>query len=270
MQPKHPIRLVAVDLDDTLLNQKNEISTRTAEAITAAVEQGVTVTLATGRMFCSAQVYAKQLGLNVPLITYNGALIRQALSEEELYHQPIEVSVAREILQYFREQGLYIQSYMDDKLYVEEINDQAKWYMNHANVPAYALGDKLYDLPQGPTKLLAVTKPDDVPNAIQKVQAKFGDFIGATSSKPGFVEMMDKRVSKGLALAALADKLGITAAEVMAVGDSHNDLAMIRWAGFGVAMGNAKDAVKAEAQAVTTRNDEDGVAAAIEQYVLKK
>lgn len=269
MKPNHKIRLVAVDLDDTLLNQKNEISTHTADAITEAVKQGITVTLATGRMFCSAQAYAKQLGLNVPLITYNGALIRQALTEEELYHQPIEAAVAREILHYFKEQGLYIQSYMDDKLYVEEINDQAKWYMNHANVPAYALGEKLYDSPEGPTKLLAVTKPEDVPQAIQKVVAKFGTLIGATSSKPGFVEMMDKRVSKGLALAALAEKLGIPQEAVMAVGDSNNDLAMIRWAGFGVAMGNAKDTVKAEAQAVTASNQEDGVAAAIEQYVLK-
>ena len=108
------IKLVALDLDDTLLTKSLTVSPRTQEVIAQAVAQGVTVTVATGRMYSSALPYAQQLKLDVPLITYNGGLIRSCLSGETIHHQPIAEAVAHQILALFKEKGWYIQAYVDD------------------------------------------------------------------------------------------------------------------------------------------------------------
>lgn len=264
------IKLVAVDMDDTLLDNSIAISPRTREVISQAVAQGVTVTIATGRMYCSALPFAQQLGLDVPLITYNGALIKASLSGETFYHRAINQQLAWEVLKLFKEKGWYIQSYLHDKLYVEEMNDKARYYENLAGVKAEAVGEALYTLPGEPTKLLAMAEPDKIGEIRDIVRARFGERLFVTNSKPNYLEMVDPRVNKGVALAYLAEKLGITRSDVMAIGDSNNDLDMIEYAGFGVAMGNASDRVKAAAQAVTCCNDEDGVAEAIVKYVLNK
>jgi Cof subfamily protein (haloacid dehalogenase superfamily) len=262
------IRLIAIDLDDTLLNNEIEVSPRAITAIRAAVAQGVTVTLATGRMFASAVIFARQIGLDVPLITYNGGLIRSALTGETLFHQPVPVDAAVDILNLFYHQGWYIQSYVEDKLYVDQLDDSALTYARLAKITPIAIGKKLYTMKAAPTKLLGLTDPDNVRPLIDKISGLFPGRVYATSSKAGYVEMMHPAVNKARALAFLADKLKINQTQVMALGDSLNDLDMLKYAGFGVAMGNAIPEVKAVAQAVTSGNDEDGVAEAIEKYVL--
>lgn len=264
------IKLVAVDLDDTLLDKSNKVSPRTAEVIKKAVQQGVTVTVATGRMFQSAVKFARQLKLDVPIITYNGALIKSCLSEEVLYEKPIELETARGVLNLFKRHGWYIQSYIDDELCVEVVNDKARYYEKAADVKAVAVGDQLYCPQKAPAKLLTIAEPDEIDKIWQEVAAEFGDKMYITKSKANYLEMANPTVNKGMALAFLADKLNIHREQVMAVGDSLNDLDMIEYAGFGVAMGNAADKVKELAQAVTLRNDEDGVAEAIEKFVLRK
>lgn len=262
------IRLIAIDLDDTLLDDQIQVSTRAITAIRAAVAQGVTVTLATGRMFASAVIFARQIGLDVPLITYNGALIRAALTGETLFHQPVPVDAAVDILDLFYHHGWYIQSYVDDKMYVDQLDDCALTYARLARIPPLPIGKKLYTMKAAPTKLLGITEPDNVLPLIDKISRLFPDRVYATSSKAGYVEMMHPAVNKGHALAFLAGKLKIDQAQVMALGDSLNDTDMLKYAGFGVAMGNAIPEVKAVAQAVTSGNNEDGVAEAIEKYVL--
>ncbi|SDF62979.1 Cof-type HAD-IIB family hydrolase [Sporolituus thermophilus] len=261
------IKLIAVDLDDTLLDNSLAVSARAREAIAQAVAQGITVTVATGRMYRSALPYARQLGLDVPLITYNGALIKAALSGEVLLHRPLAEDVAHEVLAFSRQRGWYIQVYLDDVLYVTELNERALYYETIAGVKAVPVGDRLYDLPGAPTKLLVMAEPADILRIQEEVQARFGDRLYAVVSKPNYLEMVHPAVNKGAALAFLAEMLGISRDEVMAIGDSHNDLDMLEYAGFGVAMGNASERVKAVAQAVTRGNDEDGVAEAIEKIL---
>ena len=262
------IKMIALDLDDTLLNNKQEISTRTAQAIRQAVSKGVTVTMATGRMFCSAVVYAEQLELDVPLITYNGGLIQSSRSREIFLHQTVSAEIAHQILAFCRERQWYIQSYIDDVLYVKEMEDWARKYAQIARIEPKVMGEAFYHVPGHPTKIMMLGEPDEIRERRDMIQDRFGKQVYVTTSKPIFLEMMNLKVNKGRALAYLAEKLGIDSSEVMAIGDSNNDLDMIQYAGLGVAMGNAADHVKALANAVTCRNDEDGVAAAIEKYVL--
>jgi Cof subfamily protein (haloacid dehalogenase superfamily) len=263
------IRLVALDLDDTLLDRSRKVSPRAKAAIKAAVAQGVTVTVATGRMYPSALPYARQLALDVPLITYNGALVRAALSGETLLHRPIAEATAHRLLALFRERGWHVQVYLNDVLFVRVRDANCRAYEAIAGLEAVSVGDELWSLKGAPTKLLTMAEPHRIPEIEAAVRELCGDRVYITASRPTFLEMTDPAATKGAALAFLAGRLGIGREAVMAVGDSMNDLDMIEYAGWGVAMGNAAPPVKAAARAVTAANDADGVAAAIEEYVLK-
>lgn len=262
------IKLVALDLDDTLLDSKLAISPRACEAIRKAIAQGVTVTIATGRMHRSALPFARQLGLDVPLITYNGALIKSSLSGETLLHQPIDQELARQALTLCREHDWYIQSYINDEIYVAELGKYAEDYCRISGVPAIAVGDRLYAAEGRPSKLLAMSTEQGAVDIRNIFHSIFGHRLSIVISKPTYVEITDPLANKGQALAFLAAKLGIEREEIMAVGDSGNDFDMVKYAGWGVAMGNATAAVKEAARLETLSNDADGVAEAIEKYVL--
>lgn len=264
------IKLVALDLDDTLLDNNRTVSPRARAAIAAAIARGVTVTVATGRMFPSALPYAEQLALDVPLITYNGALVRYGLSGETLLHRPVDEATAGELLALFRARGWYIQVYLDDVLYVRERDENARMYETVAGITSVAVGDRLWTMGGAPTKLLAMADPERMPAIDAAVRAACGGRVYTARSKPHYLEITHPDANKGAALAFLAGRLGISREEVMAVGDSVNDLDMIRYAGLGVAMGNASPEVREAADAVTAANDADGVAAAIEEYVLAR
>lgn len=264
------IKLLALDMDDTLLDNKLAISPRAGEAIRKAVEQGVTVTIATGRMYRSALPYAKQLGLDVPLITYNGALIKSCLSGEVLLNKPVEKEIAKEVLALCKQRGWHIQTYVNDELYVEKINHYTELYSSIAKVPAIPIGDKLYDGEEYSSKMLMMMSTEEgIIEIYNTFKGLFGNRINIAISKKTYLEITDPAANKGKALAFLADKLRVRKEEIMAIGDSGNDVDMLKFAGWGVAMGNASPAVKAVARLETLSNEADGVAEAIEKYVLK-
>ncbi len=264
------IKLVAVDMDDTLLDDTLKVSPRTCEVIRKAQEQGVIVTIATGRMFSSVVPFAKQLSIEVPVISYNGGMVRHPSSREMVFHQSLDEVSAGRIVEIFRERGWYLQSYMDDVLYVVERCEKAKFYENLLGIKAVVVGNEFYSMKHEPTKMLSLAKPHEILEIKKVVDQELGEKIFSTTSKAHFLEITHPEVNKGRALAVLAEKLMIGQDEVMAIGDSNNDYPMIEYAGFGVAMGNASDRVKGIAQAVTADNNHDGVAEAIEKYVLIK
>jgi len=262
------IKLVAIDMDDTLLDKTLNVSSRTCEAIRKAQEQGVIVTIATGRMFSSAVPFAQELNIQAPIITYNGGMVRYPLSKEMVFHQPINPTVAGKVVELFRQHGWYLQSYMNDELYVVERCEKAKSYEELAGITAVAVGADFYTMQHEPTKMLTIAEPHEI-QAIQRiVNQEFAGELFTATSKAHYLELTHPSVNKGHALALLAEKLGIRCEEVMAIGDSNNDYHMVEYAGFGVAMGNASDRLKGIAQAVTGHNDAHGVAEAIEKYVL--
>jgi hypothetical protein len=262
------IKLIAIDLDDTLLNERQQISEPTRLALGRAMEAGVAVTIATGRMFQSAVPFAQQLGIKLPLIAYNGALIRERISGETIFHQPIAPDLAQELADLFRQRGWYLQKYVDDRLYVSELDDNARYYADYAKVEAIPQGADFFRMVEAPTKMLSMGDAGELAEITAELTTKYGGRLYLASSRKRYLEMVDVRVNKGRALGYLAGSLGISANEVLAIGDSMNDVDMLEYAGIGVAMGNANDKVKAVADFITLRNTEDGVASAVEKFVL--
>lgn len=263
------IKLVAVDMDDTLLDGELKVSPQTREAINKAHEQGAFVTIATGRMFCSSLPYALELNIKTPIITYNGGMIRSAFSKDMLFHKTIAPDIANKIVEYFHEKGWYLQSHINDVLYVVERGEKAQYYENVAGVQAVPIGEQFYTMSHEPTKMLAIAEPHQILEIQKMIHAEFGKEVYAATSKSNYLEMMHPSVNKGYALQLLAESMKLSRDEVMAIGDSNNDIPMLEYAGLGVAMGNSTDKIKAVAQAVTGHHNEHGVAQAIEKYVLK-
>ena len=262
------IRLIASDMDDTLLNSNTKITERTAEAIHKVIKKGIIFLIATGRMYVSVKPFADALGLDVPLVTYNGALVKGSKSGKVYYEHPLKLETALELLAYCKEKGYYIQSYQGDELWVKEATAFSAEYTRISGILAKPVGEKLYHPEVAPYKLLAMTKPEEFQKVWQDIQRQFAGKVVVTSSRDNFLELMEPGVNKWEAVKAVAESYGISPEEIMCIGDSNNDLSMIENAGIGVAVANAKPAVQAAAKLVTASNDEDGVAKVIEQVVL--
>lgn len=263
-----PIAVLAVDMDDTLLNSQRDISPRTRRAIAEAQSRGVRVVLATGRMYSSARPYAEQLRLRGPLITYNGALVK-TVEGKVLSHRPIPLEAAQEVLDLGAQARWLTYVYVDDRMFVSEINDVVRRYMSISRRPAYPVVDLRRFLQADPTKIIFVGRDGEESAAIiAAVKERLGEELEITQSNPRFVELTQRGVSKGTALEDVAEYFEVPLSRIMAIGDGFNDLDMIRTAGMGIAVANAPEPVRAAADHVTTSNDEDGVALAIERWIL--
>lgn len=263
------IKLIAVDLDDTLLTGELKVSPRVKAVLRQARVKGVQVTLATGRMYASALPYAEELGIDVPLITYQGALVKSSRSGEVIIYRPLPLVHAREIIGRVRQLGYHINAYVDDRLIVERMSDEGLAYARLSKVELQRVPDLVAFLAQDPTKLVIIAEEEQLDALQGEMTDRYGDRVHVTKSKPQFLEFSHPLATKGRALADLAARLGIKREEVMAIGDSYNDLEMIAFAGIGVVMGNAREEIKARADYITSSNDEDGVAEAVEKFVLR-
>ncbi|NLG32189.1 MAG: HAD family phosphatase [Syntrophomonadaceae bacterium] len=264
------VKLVAIDLDDTLLNPGLEISPGCAAAIRAVREKGILVTLATGRMYRSALPYALQLGVDIPLITYQGALVQSSLSEDILYYKPVPRQAAREVMSIFKDMGVHYHTYFQDDLYMDTLTPEGMSYLELAGVRPVIVNDLIETLQyEESIKIMAIIKNEtQVERTEQILKNIYGTSLNITRSKPHFLEIMNCKANKAIALQVIARHYNIDRSEVLAVGDSYNDLEMIQWAGIGVAMGNARKRVKEVADFVTLTNEEEGVAEALYKYVL--
>ncbi|MBY9080914.1 HAD family phosphatase [Paenibacillus sp. HN-1] len=262
-------KLIAIDIDDTLINDDKEVTPATQKALEAAVTAGVVVTLATGRAYASAQAIARQTGLNVPIITYQGALVKNLLDEKVLYERYVPQDAVRKLFEYCIEHNLHLQTYIDDKLYSREENQKLIDYAALNKTQYYIEPDwkKLLDY-QTP-KLLIIDDPDFLDELAPKLHELLGEAVHITKSKPHFLEIMHKEGTKGLALEFLADYFKCDLSQTIAVGDSWNDHEMLETAGLGVAMANAIPALKEIANYVTASNNEDGVKQVIDKFILQ-
>lgn len=264
------IKLIVSDIDGTLLDNNLQYTPRLVQAVQAARAQNVHFTLATGRMFCSALPFAQDLSVSTPIINYNGALIKSPISGETMYSQPLDLEHAQKIVNLCKEHNWHIQSYVDDILYVPKINNYATMYSTMAKVPVHSQGEAFYSMHQRPDKLLIIAEPSDIADIKAKLlEHNIGNLVTLTASKSMFIECVHKDVNKGNALCKLADIMNIKIEQVMAVGDSFNDIEMLTTAGIGIAMDNSPKAVKDAAKFVTADNNDDGLAKAIEKYVLQ-
>lgn len=262
------IKLVACDIDGTLINKDNLLSEKVIDAVQKATAKGVRFCIATGRMFCSAQIFAKQLGLDTPIISYNGSLVKNAKSEEVYYSVCLDIDVAREVLKLCKENSWHTQKYLNDKLYVKDTNNIAKIYSDKINVPLNLEGDEFYEITDSPNKLMVIVEPSEQKQVIDELSKRFKGRLHVTSSNNRFIELLQSGVNKGIALKRLGELFNISPSEIMACGDSYNDLEMLDFAGVSVVTANADDQVKTYADFITTSCNEDGVAVALEQFGL--
>jgi Cof subfamily protein (haloacid dehalogenase superfamily) len=257
-------RLAAIDLDETLVAHDGSISPRNAEAVRRLRAAGVTCVVASGRMHESTVRFADALGLDGPIISYNGAMIRHRVTGETWRHVTIPPEPASDIVQFCAEHGYHLNYYLDDHLYVAEVGRWARFYQNHTGSRMEPIGDLRKLAGTRPTKLILIVEPDEADRLYALMTKRFEARLYITRTNPEYLEFMAPGCDKGEALRVLAERLGVARGETLAFGDGGNDLPMMRWAGFSVAMGSGKAAVREAASWVAPPFEADGFAVAVE------
>lgn len=263
------IRLVASDLDGTLLTPEKILSERTIKAVDGIRKKGILFTFCTGRMYHSAQKYVRQLGLTTPVIAYNGAMILDPVSEQVLFHRPLENDVAVEILQMAQEQNLYSQIYIDDVLYCRKFTSEAEGYAKNTGTFATETNCELWKClgDKKTTKIIVMMPKERAAALLEPMRKRFAGRAEVTISEPEYMEFLHPEVNKGAALECLANQLSIAREEILAFGDSYNDLPLLHYAGTGVAVENACLALRTEADEICPSNEQDGEAQYLERLL---
>ena len=265
---KVPCRLAALDLDGTLLNDEHVVTDRCCQALQKLSAQGVMVVLISGRMHRAILPISDQIGLENPIISYNGGMVKHPRTGEVIHHTPIPAVDATALVEYGNQEGLHLNFCLNDQLFIKEYNQWSELYEKRTGVAATALGD-LHELDgEEPTKMQILDTPEKIDLLLSKCKTEFGGRLYVTRTQVEYIEFMNPQVSKGRALQALADQLDIPNDLIVAFGDGYNDETMMEIAGFRVAMGNSVDEIKAIADYTTETNQNDGVALAVEYLLL--
>jgi hypothetical protein len=274
--PDTPIRLIALDIDGTIVGDDLVLHERTIRAVREARRRGVRVSIVTGRMATSGMEFARRLGLTDVIVGYQGAIAREMGDGREeplgrlLRHRPLDAATAMEIVEWTRSAGLIPHFNHLESLILPADDPRADDYSRFVGgrlmlVPSL---ESWLERRRTVTKVIAVGRRPAPSEAYPEAAARFAGRAEATISHPEFLEFVAPGVSKGGALRWLARRGGIPMTQVMAIGDQLNDLDMIEAAGHGVAMGNAPDEVRSVAQHVAPHVDEQGAARVIEELVL--
>ncbi|HYZ17439.1 MAG TPA: Cof-type HAD-IIB family hydrolase [Candidatus Acidoferrum sp.] len=264
------IRLVALDLDGTLIGPDLVIRPRVRDAILRAREAGAEITIVTGRMFAAARPFADALRITGPIVCYQGAAIFDVATGATLRQTPVQSDVTREVLEWAHVHGVHAQCYADDTLYVEAINRFSERYTSLARVEPVLVPSLRAEFAHRPTiKIVLVDEPERSNQHLEALKTLLGSRAYLTRSNVDFVEVVDPAVNKGEALRFIADRFNVPLEETLAVGDAWNDLPLLTAAGVGVAMGSAPPELLARADAVVGDVAHDGVAEAIERFVLE-
>lgn len=256
--PLRGVRLIALDLDGTILGPGKEIAPSGRDALQRLSAAGVVVALASGRMLRSTALVQERLGLAGPLIAYNGGMLQ--LPDGRLWEDPVPLPAARAVSALCRARGYFLQCYYGDELCVPHDDPRAHAYSDLAGVPFCVDPQRVWDPPQPPTKQLIIEPAGRQPEVREAVVAVAAGRLEVAHSYPHYLEISGAGVNKGVALGRLVEALGLARAAVMAVGDGENDLSMVRYAGIGAAVGNAVPALKAVAAVCAGAHFGDGVA----------
>jgi Cof subfamily protein (haloacid dehalogenase superfamily) len=268
------IRLVALDLDGTLIGDDLRLPPRTVATIRAVVARGVHVALATGRMTSSALPYARELGLRSPLVGLQGALVREmpapgsARPGRLLLHRPLPADVAREALGWCRAAGLVAHVNHLERMVISAGDERTEDYSGWNFGRVVVVPDLGAWIRAPVTKVISVGPPPLADRALERARADFAGRAEPTVSHPMFLEFLAPGVNKGRAVRFLARRLGVDLRDTLAIGDQRNDIEMIAEAGIGVAMGGAPEAVRVVARRVAPPLAEEGAAQILEELVL--
>lgn len=264
------IKLVALDLDQTLFGADLLISPRVHRTVQQVISNGIAVTIATGREARLAARFAADLGLRTPVIAAQGGCIYDHCADRVLHDVRLPTGLLPKILKSAHDHHWNIHFEMFDRLFFPEHSNhppalfELLRYSNWARV-----GDLLKDMPEPPHKLIVtVTDPADRPRVLAEMHSALGSDLALVTSHPHLVEALPHGVNKRHGLEWLAGSLDVNRSSVLAIGDSEADIPMLEWAGIGVAMGNASPDAKAVADWIAPTVAEDGAAIALERFVL--
>lgn len=273
MEP-YDIRLLALDLDGTLTNSQKEISGKNKIALYQAEKQGVRVALASGRPALGIRRLADELWLSKRrgfIMAYNGGEIVDCETGKIIFRKTLKRELVPEICALGRELGLHLISYNDNEIISERPDGHYVQKEAFCCRTKICKAERLEEaLEQDPVKFIAADEPDFLREVLPIFRERFGGDVNLFFSEPYFMEIVPKEIEKSFGLSRIAEYLGITKDQIMAMGDGYNDIPMMQYAGLSVAMKNGCRETREAADFVTVTNDEDGVAQAIEHFILGK
>ena len=265
-------KMMAIDLDDTLLNEHLEISEENQEALVEARKAGVKIVLCSGRSGIAVEPYLKILDLKRVeeyAIIYNGAVIMEADTGKPIFESTVPIEYAKALFDYAKQQGLTVQTYIQNRLLVEKINPRIQKYSDITGMMAEELGDLSKHIHQDVVKVLFNAEHERLEESKQQLQPWVQGKLHMFFSKPFYLEFTSMDANKGIAVLQVARRLGYTKEEIICIGDSFNDLYMIEAAGLGVAVANAHPEIKKRAGYVTQNtNEHHAVKEVIEKFIL--
>src|SRR5690625_1136913 len=283
------VKLIAIDMDGTLLTPEHSITPRTILAINKALEQGIQVVIATGRAFYEAHGIVREYDLNIPYICLNGAQIRNE-QHEIVENYPMNNELITEVTDVFKSEDVFYQVYTDRAIYTTSIERDIDIFIELAEQSGGNPDvEKIRRLMRERMAKTSLKEVENYREIYEREDEHVLKFLAASSNKPklirtksylngidqlavssssyGNVEVTRKDAQKGIALEKIAEELNVDLKDAMAIGDNLNDISMLKRAGTAVAMGNATSEVKAIADVVTGTNIEDGVATAIDNIL---
>ena len=270
-------KLVAIDIDGTLITDNKEVTPRTIETIKEASRKGIKVIICSGRSFYRLEKYVEEVGLkkeNQCSICFNGGMIVENKTKNIIYSQHLDTEEVKELIQLGKILELPMMIYAKDTHYTEKIPDIIK--QNDKNLEGLNLKVVHFDEINFNKeenyiyKVCFIDKPEKIKEKRKEIPKELVEKYEVTSSVPEYIEIVKKGIKKSEGIKAVMQIYGIKQEEVMAIGDGENDVEMLKFAGLGVAMENASDYVKEFADVITTSNNKDGVANAIEKYILRR
>jgi Cof subfamily protein (haloacid dehalogenase superfamily) len=268
------IRLLVLDLDGTIVDGSNRLRDSVAQAIGSAKRRGVAVAIATGRLYQNSLHAHNSIGSTLPLICYEGALIREPKTEVVHRHWPLEPRAVAQVLDYTeqlsRNGRVSVQFYVQHDLYISNLNDASIKFFQGSKVEPIVVSDLRQLLDRATTEVIVLSDEFDLIARLAGLMNNSHSRIRVKEYRSmAFLEMFHPAVNKRLAVSYLAEEvMSLRPENVMAIGDDFTDIEMLKYAGIGVAMGNAPQEVRDAADWVTTTLEEDGVARAIDRWIL--
>jgi Cof subfamily protein (haloacid dehalogenase superfamily) len=234
------------------------------DALAAAREAGIRVIVVTGRMFRSVRRYLDEAGIRDPVVCYQGAVVADPETGTFLRHEPIPLEAAKEAIAAVEDEGFGLNCYVGDELYVASETPEARAYAEFQHLPIHTVGPLLEWLDEPPTKLVTIGEPQVLDVLEERMKARFDGRLYISKSLPYFLEFASPAVTKASGIEFVAEHVGFARERTVAFGDGENDVELLEWAGYAVAVANADERVLALADFVCPPVDEEGVAQVIE------
>ena len=261
-------KLIAADMDGTLLNDESVMTERTKSAVKSAVKAGVLFVTATGRPMCASEEINALFDIDLPFITFNGATVIMGKSKKILFSSSLDDGYVGQIYGFGLKYNVPVIVWSGETLWASREGKDVRDYQKISDAQVNIIGD-IKDI-KNVSKMLWIDEPEKITLHQREMNGYFSGRVNCHPSRPEFLEFVSAETSKGAALKEIGKLYGIDRSEMIAVGDGYNDLSMLEYAGLGAAMQNAPADVKSVCQYVTLSNNDDGAAEVIEKFIQQE